>query len=203
MRLSKRSTSTKFLTQYPNSDLAPKMLLSLAGYFDEKFDYANAAKFYELYAQKDPKNACSRCFVQRSSVPRKLEDLCIQQLKNYDRYLELYPSNKDAPVVFFSRGVIYEKLNSPIAASKVFEDYFKRYGRKNATAIEAIYRLAKTQKRLGKPDDCDCETSDMRYALPRNWEQVLQLAITTLPKQMFELAEAEIQRISIDQACDA
>ncbi|MEZ4845810.1 MAG: hypothetical protein R2877_02250 [Bdellovibrionota bacterium] len=33
------------------------MFLSLAGYFDEKFDYANAAKFYELYAQKDPKNA--------------------------------------------------------------------------------------------------------------------------------------------------
>lgn len=146
------STSTKFLTLYPNSDLAPKMLLSLAGYFDEKFDYANAAKFYELYAQKDPKSNLAADALFNAALYQENLKIFASAIKNYDRYLELYPSNKDAPVVFFSRGVIYEKLNQIGAASKVYEDYLKRYGRKNATAIEAIYRLAKTQRRLGKPD---------------------------------------------------
>jgi tetratricopeptide (TPR) repeat protein len=147
------SSSTKFLSLYPNSDLAPKMLLSLAGYFDEKFDYANAAKFYELYAQKDPKNVLAPDALFNAALYQENLKIFASALKNYDRYLELYPSNKDAPVVFFSRGMIYEKLNQLSNASKVFEDYLKRYGRKSATSVEALYRYGKLQRRLGKPDD--------------------------------------------------
>lgn len=155
-------TSNKFLTLYPNSDLAPKMLLSLAGYFDEKFDYSNASKFYELYAQKDPKNPLAPDALFNAALYQENLKVYASALRNYDRYLELYPSNKDAPVVFFSRGGIYEKLNQLTNAAKVFEDYNKRYGRKNATGIEAIYRLARLQRRLGKTDDA---MSNFGYAV--------------------------------------
>jgi TolA-binding protein len=186
------ATSNKFLTQYPNSELAPKMLLSLAGYFDEKFDFANAAKFYELYAQKDPKNALAADALFNAALYQENLKIYASALKNYDRYLELYPSNKDAPVVFFSRGLIMEKLGQLSNASKVFEDYLKRYGRKNATGIEAIYRLARTQKRLGKIDEGN---ANLAYAVRASKKLGTGPAAGNhyASKAMFELSEAKFK----------
>ena len=146
------NTATQFLNQYPSSELAPKMILSMAGYFDDKFDYQNAAKFYEIYAQRDSKaNLAADALYNAALYEENLKNFT-SALKNYDKYLELYPTSKDVQVVFMARGLIYEKLGQLGNAQKVFDDFITKFGRKNSMAVEALYRSGRIQRRLGKPD---------------------------------------------------
>ncbi|MEZ4845809.1 MAG: hypothetical protein R2877_02245 [Bdellovibrionota bacterium] len=94
--------------------------------------------------------------------------------------------------MFFSRGLIMEKLNQLTNAGKVFEDYLKRYGRKNATGIEAIYRLARVQRRLGKVDESNANLGLRGSCIEKN-SAAVQLRANYASKAMFELAEMKFK----------
>ncbi|MEZ4820781.1 MAG: tetratricopeptide repeat protein [Bdellovibrionota bacterium] len=89
------AVSTTFLKQYPNSDLAPQLMIALAAYFDEKLDYSNTARYYELYVSKAPKAKAAPDALFYAAVFREQLNnttnlwLTIKNMRNYTLILQI------------------------------------------------------------------------------------------------------------------
>ncbi|MCB0327572.1 MAG: tetratricopeptide repeat protein, partial [Bdellovibrionales bacterium] len=112
------SSSEGFLKQFPKSGLGPKLMLSLATYFDEKLDYANAAKYFELLARTDPKSNVAPDALFNAGLYYENLNEYDKALVDYKKHLELYPESKDKDSIAFSIAAVYEKKKDFASASK-------------------------------------------------------------------------------------
>ncbi len=146
-----RNTAQRFLREYPSSKLVPKMLLALAGYFDDKLDYAYAAYYYELLADKDPKSKNAADALYNAGLYREHLKHYAKALRDYDTYLERYKRSKDAHQIYFAKGLIFEKQRKWSEAIEIFHSFPRKYGTKDkAKNIEAYFRKGKAYDHRNK-----------------------------------------------------
>lgn len=142
--------SSAFLKKYPKSDLAPQLLIAMATYFDDKLDYRNTAKYYELYATKAPKAKAAPDALYNAAVYREQLNQYNQALKNYQTHEKLFPDSKDRITVVFSQGLIYEKQKKHADAAKTFDRFVRLFDRRAVSSVEALYRKGQNLEKINQ-----------------------------------------------------
>ncbi|MFH1263356.1 MAG: tetratricopeptide repeat protein [Pseudomonadota bacterium] len=155
-------TSNRFLRKYPDSEMVSKLALALATYFDDKLDYAHAAQYYELLAEKDPKGKyAADALFNAGTYEENLREYP-RALASYETHLKRYPNSKDSAEIAFSIALIHEKQRHWTDAIAAFKDFPRRHSSRRARVIEAYYRLGQA---LGKTKDEAGETRAYQSAV--------------------------------------
>ncbi|MFT3708165.1 MAG: hypothetical protein QM817_10975 [Archangium sp.] len=191
----------QLIVKHPKSSYVPQDVYALAEGYEAIADFDPAADYYELYATNFEKSKAGGGKKGKAPPPKKgapekkpeaeqvweeqkaqdalfnagvfREGLGVykQALKNREKYLELWPTSKDAEAVEKSILDLYEKMNAWGKVTKGLEDYERKYikdpnkvltaeGRiatiyeekqKNAKAAKGVYaRITDYYEKLGK-----------------------------------------------------
>jgi tetratricopeptide (TPR) repeat protein len=155
----------QLITKHPKSQYVPQSMFALAEGYEAIADFDPAADYYEAYAANYEK---TRVTNRRGAAPKKdgkdvepvweepkaqdalfnagifREGLGVLKLalKDREKYLELWPTSKDAEAVEKSILDLYEKMGAWPKVMKGLEDYEKKYIRDPNKVLIAEGRLA-------------------------------------------------------------
>lgn len=168
----------RLVREYPKSDLVPESLYLNAAALEEMADFDAAATAYERYAAKweaqsprvlrekakkrgrkyeakpidGPKfdEAKAKAALFNAGIFREALGQRRQALRDRERWLELWPRDRDAEAVFLSIADLHEKSGNPRLAIRQLEAYKKEsWGRVTAKELAAQGRIAKIQESRG------------------------------------------------------
>lgn len=198
----------QLIVKHPKSSYVPQDVYALAEGYEAIADFDPAADYYELYATNFEKSKgaakkgrpappkskggeAKKPDAEQVWEEQKAQDALFnagvfreglgtykQALKNREKYLELWPTSKDAEAVEKSILDLYEKMGAWAKVTKGLEDYERKYvkdptkvltaeGRiatiyeekqKNAKAARGVYsRITDYYEKLGKKQRADLD----------------------------------------------
>ena len=124
-----------------SSPLAPAALFAVGKVYHHAVVYSEAARYYEIYADKYPKGKFTEEALRYASIFRRGLGDYDQAISNLRTYLKLFPKAESAPQIFFDIGVIYEKKRSWKDAIDHFKTYLRKYGKKGPVDLDLVARL--------------------------------------------------------------
>jgi len=128
----------KIVNEVPQSELVSKALYQTAGNVHALAIYSQAAKLYEVFAEKFPKDANARDALRNATVFRQGLGEYDQALTDAANYMKLIGSKPDETAeVHFTMGLIYEKQEKWDEVIRHFNDFLRKY----AAAGRADLRL--------------------------------------------------------------
>ena len=120
----------KIVNDVPQSPLVPKALYQIAGNLHALAIYSQAAKIYEAYAEKFPKEENARDALRNAAVFRQGLGDYDQALADAAAYMKLIGAKPDeAAEVFFTMGLTYEKQEKWDNVISHFNDYLKKFAK--------------------------------------------------------------------------
>lgn len=186
----------KIVNEVPQSELVPKALFQIAGNLHALAIYSQAAKIYETYAEKFPKQENARDALRNAAVFR-------QGLGDYDMaltdaaaYMKLIGSKpEEAAEVFFTMGLTYEKQEKWDEVIRHFNEYLKKFAKagKIDLTLEAYVHIGNAYER--KKDDASAQkaynTSFSTFTKLGDAEkQGLTSGLTAVAEARFKMGEA-------------
>jgi len=127
-----------------HEDLAPRALYAIGENYHGIAVYSEAARFYELFVDKYPKNKtacvgmeeesevrCSKFALQNAAAFRGGLGQYEQAVRDYDLYTEMFPGDEEhIAELKFNTGRIYFDQGEYEKAIERYEEFLSRYGRK-------------------------------------------------------------------------
>ncbi len=126
-----------------DEELAPKALFAIGQNYHGIAVYSEAARFYELFVDKYPSNdtacvesglvsdvPCSQIALQNAAAFRGGLGQYEQAVKDYDRYIEMFPKDKQQiSDLKFNTGRIYFDQGLYDSAIERYNEYLKKYAK--------------------------------------------------------------------------
>lgn len=186
----------KIVNDVPQSDLVPKALYQVAGNLHALAIYSQAAKIYEVYAEKFPKEENARDALKNAAVFRQGLGDYDQALLDATAYMKLIGSKpEEAAEVFFTMGLTYEKQEKWDEVIRHFSDYLKKFGKtgKIDLTLEAYVHIGNAyQKKKDEPSAQKAFTTSYTAftKLSDAEKQALTTGLTAVAEARFEMGEA-------------
>ncbi|MEZ4272651.1 MAG: tetratricopeptide repeat protein [Myxococcota bacterium] len=207
-RLDKANEVREFLVKTfdPNKDVVIETLFNIAQSYERVVDFAKAAKWYEDFAEKYPKDKRTRDAIYNAGLYRAT-------LRDFDgakvarqKYLSLYPKSKDAHEVLFAlcesverEAELLESRKKPGAVKKWNEAHDcylgfvknRDYSRREADLLchaqfrrgEIMHQHTHYEKGYG----------EMRSYILKNWPSWKKKGIAKLPQCSTDVAELKFR----------
>ena len=131
------------------NDLQNKSIKSLAIIYERLGRYKEASKYYEVYAQRNPKDSVSVDFLYNVAIIQDGMKNYGAALKNYQKYYDR-SQDKKKKEVFFLMGKIWEKRGNLSKALQYYERCIKGGLKNKSLHIEITYTIAKLNKQLNR-----------------------------------------------------
>lgn len=133
----------KLVNNCIGSELVPKALYSIAANLHALAIYSQASKFYEIYAQRYPKEENARVALQNAAVFRQGLGDYDEAINDYTTYMKMVGSKKRAAKIYFNMGLIFEKQGQWKKVIDHYNAYLKSYagGGTPDLALEAYVRI--------------------------------------------------------------
>jgi len=125
-----------------DSPIAPQALYNVATIYKAIAAYTYAADYYEMYAENHPKHSekLLERAISRAAAYRRALGHYDKAIDAYIQYFKRFPKNKNAPLVFFEIGLIYENQRRWNEVVVHYRKYLKKYGDKaKAEHVIAAY----------------------------------------------------------------
>ena len=186
----------KIVNEVPQSSLVPKALFQIAGNLHALAIYSQAAKIYEAYAEKFPKEENARDALKNASVFRQGLGEYDQALVDAAAYMKLIGSKpEEAAEVFFTMGLTYEKQEKWDEVIRHFTDYLRKFGKggKVDLTLEAYVHIGNAYQK--KKDEANAQkaytTTYVAFTkLSDTEKQGLTGGLTAVAEARFKMGEA-------------
>ena len=132
-----------------NESAASKANKFLPALYEKTGQYEKAARLFDSYATKNPKDPIAIEYRYNSAVIYDALNMYNQAIKNYDFYLA-NSRNKDRFEVLFLIAKIHERLEQKSKAIAAYDKYLNSPTQNFAGIIEAHYTIAKIHQSLGR-----------------------------------------------------
>ncbi len=199
----------QLIQKYPKSQYVPQTMFALAEGYEAIADFDPAADYYEAYAvayeksrgpqpkkgkvapkkgaKEAPKAAAEQVWEEQKAqdalfnagVFRDGLGAYKQALKNREKYLELWPTSKDAEAVEKSILDLYEKMGQWGKVTKGLEEYEKKYVKDPSKVLTAEGRIAtiyeEKQKNTKAARGVYNRISDYYEKLPKRQRDALEI----------------------------
>ncbi len=134
-------TFVELYNKQRSSPLAPAALFAVGKVYHHAVVYDEAARYYEIYADKYPKGKFTEEALRYASIFRRSLGDYDLAITNLDTYLRLFPKQDNAPQIYFDIGVIHEKKRDWSKATEHFKSYLRKYGKKGPLDLDLLARL--------------------------------------------------------------
>lgn len=122
--------------------------------YEKTGQYARAADAFEAYAQKNQKDKEAVNFFYNAAVIRDGMNYYTAALNNYQKYYDL-TRNKDRNEVLFLMAKVWERRGNVRRALEYYNQYYKTNPGNAALLVDAVFAIAKLNKRLGRRKDTE------------------------------------------------
>ena len=139
----------KLVHDYPTSDLALRTVGALGRDYELTADFVNAAREYEAFSSKDPKDPKAADYLFNAALWNEGLGNFDHAIELYQKYIKGYPDKKDLPEITFTIALIQEKQKDWKAALKTYDGYLKTYA-KVLTPGQVYYAHIKQMQDLKK-----------------------------------------------------
>ncbi|MFZ5444296.1 MAG: tetratricopeptide repeat protein [Myxococcota bacterium] len=218
----------QLIAKHPKSQYVPQDVYALAEGYEAIADFDPAADYYELYASNFEKNKGGKKGAAKAAPKKtdkapapeqvweeqKAQDALFnagvfreglgtykQALKNREKYLELWPSSKDAEAVEKSILDLYEKMGQWSKVTKGLEEYEKKYMKDPNKVLSAEGRIAsiyeEKQKNAKAARGVYSRISDYYDKLPKRQREALDItALDAVARASFIANEDDWKKYS-------
>jgi TolA-binding protein len=121
-------TRRYLVDNYPKHPLVPDTLFNIAETYERIADFERAAVELESFAARFPTDKRTQDALNNAGVYRRTLKQFPKAQDDFNTFLKLYNSSKDAPVVAFILCEMEDEKGAFIKAADCYFDYFKKYG---------------------------------------------------------------------------